>query len=155
MGSAKCYENGQAGHYGSGLDAMNGIEKACTVLMGTYVRQESRVLCLQELNATTTTKWIFELKVRPQLYQSITGFNQVRLQNVGWLPTNQIGFEQCVSGMAREVHNCMRGGRKKYWRWEYKADPNVGYCFDPNPKPPDRVHEAQEAEGKTERQFTA
>ncbi|KAI0812049.1 hypothetical protein GGR55DRAFT_677647 [Xylaria sp. FL0064] len=151
-GSAWCYEKGQWGNYGSGLDAIDGITKACTVLKGTYARLESRQICIQEFNGT---KWNFELKVRPQLNQSITGLNQVRLQNVGWKPFNQIGLEQCANGMSKEVHNCLRGGHRSYWRWAYKADPNAGYCVQPDPPPPDKIHQDQEAKGKTERQFTA
>ncbi|KAI1302037.1 hypothetical protein F5Y03DRAFT_396696 [Xylaria venustula] len=113
--SAKCYKEGKHGNWGHGLDAVDGINKACTFFIGTYMVGESRQFCVEEFNKT---KWNFELK------------------NVGW-DIRSIGVEQCTSGMSKEVHGCSHGGHRKYWRWQYRADPNWGYCKQHIPPPDD------------------
>ncbi|KAI0424793.1 hypothetical protein F5Y09DRAFT_347372 [Xylaria sp. FL1042] len=123
----------EPGDYGKGLDAIDGIRKACTELMGTYNIGESRQFCIQEPNGT---KWNFDLK------------------NIGWT-VFQIGLEQCSNGMSKEVHGCPRGGHRGYWRWRYKADPNLGHCVEPLLPPPDQILQQPDAEEKKERRFIA
>ncbi|KAI1429136.1 hypothetical protein F5Y12DRAFT_710347 [Xylaria sp. FL1777] len=104
MGSAKCYGSGERGDWGKGLDDVNGLHTACSVLIGSYLMGESRQTCVQELNGT---KWNFDLK------------------NVGD-DIRSIGEEQCLMGMSKEVHGCPRGGHRA-------ADPNLGHCSDQIP----------------------
>ncbi len=64
-GSARCYLEGQNGHWGKDLAAIQAIKTACNNLTGHYIPGESRQVCIQ---GKDTIKWIFELKVKPQSY---------------------------------------------------------------------------------------
>ncbi|KAI0870531.1 hypothetical protein GGS24DRAFT_474895 [Hypoxylon argillaceum] len=106
-GSASCYGTGQVGDYGKSLDAVDGLSTACSALTGTYISGESRMTCVQD---SAGTKWNFDLKHISRGSRSI-------------------GYDECMSGMSKEAHGCYRGGDSSYWNWEYKADPNTGYCL--------------------------
>ncbi|KXH68574.1 hypothetical protein CSAL01_05161 [Colletotrichum salicis] len=115
--NADCFDNGMTANYGKWLSekisAVNSdrLSLVCLAIVGAakeaFVGHESRTFCMQEKSGL---KWDFSIK---------------NLNSGGRL----LGQAECMSGLSKEAYNCWRGGRTKYWNWEYASDPNAGSCI--------------------------
>ncbi|KAL2878324.1 hypothetical protein SGCOL_006293 [Colletotrichum sp. CLE4] len=95
--SAECFKDGITGEYDVNNNAPVDLRIVCAQLSGSYVKNEFRRICIMD---TKDRKWDFELSY------------------VGNGDKRDIDIEECYDGMKNEA-GCARGGRKKYWNWEY------------------------------------
>ncbi|KAK1488122.1 hypothetical protein CTAM01_11494 [Colletotrichum tamarilloi] len=94
---AECNKNGMTGEYDVNNNTPVDLRIVCAQLSGSYVKNEFRRICIMD---TKGRKWDFELSY------------------IGNGDQRDIDIEECYSGMKAEA-GCERGGRRKYWNWEY------------------------------------
>ncbi|UQC84235.1 uncharacterized protein CLUP02_09731, partial [Colletotrichum lupini] len=100
---AECNKSGMTGEYNVNNNTPVDLRIVCAQLSGSYVKNEFRRICIMD---TKGRKWDFELSY------------------IGNGDQRDIDIEECYSGMKAEA-GCERGGRRKYWNWEYSQEAPV------------------------------
>ncbi|KAI9894602.1 MAG: hypothetical protein M1814_001957 [Vezdaea aestivalis] len=101
--SATCFKSGETWGGSAGKDsAFTHARKLCdNSLKGNYAHGETRVKCVKGYQGTTY-KYTIHLKS-----------NNAR----------DLGLDECLSGLGKEISGCDRGGKTAYTNWEYTSDP--------------------------------